>query len=76
MLPGTALDHARQVAERLRQHIAQMPIGMADTTIQITISLGVAELSIYDHLDLDGLLSRADKALYLAKQSGRNQVVC
>lgn len=76
MLPGTPLDHAQQVAERLRQHIAQTSMTMADTTVQITISLGVAELNIHDHLTLDGLLSHTDQALYLAKQAGRNQVVC
>ncbi len=75
MLPGTPLDHAQQVAERLRQHIAHTPIAIADATIQITISLGVAELNIHDQLALDGLLSHADQALYLAKQSGRNRVV-
>lgn len=75
MLPGTSLDHAQQVAERLRQHIAYTPITTADATIQITISLGVAELNIHDQLALDGLLSHADQALYLAKQSGRNRVM-
>ena len=42
--------------------------------VRATISLGVAELSQSD--DAESLFGKADQALYKAKNSGRNQVVC
>ncbi len=61
------------VSERLRRCIADAPIDTDQGPIQVTISLGIALLD-QDCKDLDELLRRADQALYVAKQSGRNQV--
>ncbi len=77
LLPDTTLDQAAQVAERLRRNLSVMTIENANEQISVTISLGIATLDgAKDDLGLDMLLSHADQALYTAKQSGRNRVVC
>jgi diguanylate cyclase (GGDEF)-like protein len=61
------------VAERLRVVTAEKPFTNNQTSPYITISLGVATLD--DSCDnLDTLIDRSDKALYEAKQIGRNRV--
>ena len=70
LLPDTTLDVARQVAERLRQHVAQYEIKDVG---HITLSLGVAHCSS-GSADLNAAIKRADEALYQAKRQGRNQV--
>ncbi|WP_366142618.1 GGDEF domain-containing protein [Acetobacter orientalis] len=64
---------ALKIAERLRETIENVPFIMPDETqLTVTASLGVAN---YDgHPDPDVLISNADRALYKAKQNGRNQV--
>lgn len=64
---------AVSAAERLRQIVAQTPIQTEKATIQITISLGVAEYQP-DISSPEMLLDHADKALYQAKQAGKNRV--
>jgi diguanylate cyclase len=73
ILPETPLESAALLAERFRSSIAQSPIVAGDTELQVTISLGVAELQGGDTPTT--LLKRADDGLYEAKQSGRNRVV-
>ncbi len=69
MLPGQGLAAAVQVAERLRLLIG----GMAVAECPVTVSAGVSGLQ--DESDeIDNLLRRADRGLYLAKNQGRNQV--
>jgi len=69
LLPETSLDKARVVAERIRRDIEQ-----ADGDLpRRTVSIGVT-VSFPDDPDLDGLLARADAALYQAKEGGRNRV--
>ncbi len=70
LLPNTELDMAEQLAERLRRLINDVNIPDVGN---ISASIGVAT---YPHHadDPDILLKRADEALYVAKQSGRNQV--
>jgi diguanylate cyclase (GGDEF)-like protein len=69
LLPETSLDKARVVAERIRRDIEQ-----ADGDLpRRTVSIGVT-VSFPDDPDLDGLLARADAALYQAKDGGRNRV--
>lgn len=73
MLPNTELNKAMETAERLRQVIAENATETEDgKTIKLTISLGVSSLQVGD--SLDGLVYRADNALYIAKEEGRNQV--
>lgn len=72
LLPNTDRDGAVLFSEKLREKIASMVIKSKEADIQVTVSLGVAELNEKDKTVLDWL-SRADKALYKAKQSGRNQ---
>lgn len=75
LLPETELQTAILVAERLRRTVADMPVSLVEGgPCQATVSLGVAMATIGD--DLDRLLLRADKALYTAKNSGRNQICC
>ncbi|WP_371323483.1 diguanylate cyclase [Dechloromonas sp. ZY10] len=74
LLPETPLEGAAEVAERIRLAIAEseMPLPGA-LPFRFTASLGVAVLDARDHT-LDQLLNLADKALYQAKEGGRNRV--
>lgn len=76
ILPQTSKTQAETFAERLRKKIETKPfILSAGQEIKITISLGVAEYKPADGNDFKELISKADKALYRAKQKGRNQTV-
>ena len=72
LLPETGIDHGVEVVERARAHVAAAHTVNGEEIV-VTISGGVAELSATD--DPDGLVERADEALYGAKRTGRNRVV-
>ena len=80
LLPYTTLDEATLVAQRLRSAIEKKKINIEEYNIEgvkqlsVTISVGV---SLYDKTmkDPEQLYQNADKALYEAKEGGRNQVV-
>lgn len=74
VLPGATVDQAVAVAERLRQDIASERFTFAGSDIQITVSIGVAAVEPRDRT-LEPAISRADAALYAAKQAGRDRVV-
>lgn len=74
ILPTTDLTAATTVAEKLRQRVAALRTPFADNTIQVTVSIGVAEL-INGEEQADDLVGRADRALYQAKGNGRNRVI-
>ncbi|WP_158253750.1 sensor domain-containing diguanylate cyclase [Chromobacterium alticapitis] len=73
LLPDTALAEAMQVAERLRAAVAAARLPLDDGELSYTVSIGVAQQRP-DEQDIDEVLSRADKQLYLAKHEGRNRV--
>lgn len=73
LMPDTGLEEAVQAAERFRQAIAGTPVPLGERSCQCTASFGVAALQ-RGMPDLDDLLSRADAALYRAKERGRNRV--
>jgi len=68
LTPGADVDSAAVLAEKLRQKIAEFEF---DEIGVITCSFGVAQIS--DGFELDHLVENADKALYMAKRSGRNR---
>jgi diguanylate cyclase (GGDEF)-like protein len=70
VLPQTSAPAALAIAERLRQRLAARPI--APLTDPLGVSLGVAALGSDE--SARGLLARADRALYQAKQDGRGRV--
>lgn len=79
ILPYTKLSEAQMVAERLRKAVEKTKIDISkvnsdvsDKNISVTISLGVAQYTPKD--DENTLLQKADKALYKAKENGRNRV--
>lgn len=71
--PDTDLEQAYGLAERLRIAVTQLRILTDDGVIQLTTSIGVAELT--ELMTIDQLLHQADKHLYQAKTQGRNQVL-
>jgi len=73
LLPETEQANALQVADKLCQLIARQVIEYKNKQIQVTISAGVATCDPTTDT-LDDLLSRADKALYQAKQRGKNRL--
>lgn len=74
LLPQTSLSNGQHLAERLCQRISTQQIMINEHSIAITFSIGIAILLAED-TSIDMLVSRADQALYLVKQSGRNRVV-
>jgi diguanylate cyclase (GGDEF)-like protein len=76
LLPGSGLDAALTVAERLRDQVASLEVhGMPDRPApQVTVSLGVSCLAPEDE-GVAPMLARADQAMYEAKRGGRNRCV-
>jgi diguanylate cyclase (GGDEF)-like protein len=90
LLPQTRAVDAFRIAERVRAHIAQLPIYAGGTVgaegtesaegtgnserVPVTVSIGVAALDAGSRRELTELLAAADAALYRAKASGRDQV--
>ena len=67
------LSQAKELAEELRVSIEESPILSTDDGLRVTVSCGVAEAR--DDDDAESLVGRADRALYQAKDEGRNRVV-
>ncbi|HBB33230.1 MAG TPA: GGDEF domain-containing protein [Cyanobacteria bacterium UBA8803] len=76
VLNQTSLQEAQAVARRLRRIIVDQPFNIdGKLALEITISLGIADLNSTDDNKGESLVRRADRNLLLAKSSGRNQVV-
>ena len=73
LLPETDTDGAVILAERLRESLSRLDISVGDESIEITVSIGVANLDERPRTAED-LLRKADEALYAAKGDGRNRV--
>jgi diguanylate cyclase (GGDEF)-like protein len=73
LLPETSSKGATDVAERIRNAIATRPLAIDGHHVTATVSIGVACYP-EDGRTLDALAARADRALYQAKQEGRNRV--
>lgn len=73
LLPGAGPDAALALAERLRQKVGETPLMQDGLAIPVTVSIGVAVMKKEDS-NADASLIRADKALYRAKEGGRNRV--
>jgi diguanylate cyclase (GGDEF)-like protein/PAS domain S-box-containing protein len=76
ILPGTELDDAIKVAERIRSNVEAMamPHAKSDVSPWVTLSLGVACIYPNEANQSNTVISLADQALYLAKGNGRNRV--
>lgn len=70
LLPQTELNEAKEVAEKIRQYIAEIK---TDRSFQVTASCGISQL--HEAEELLPLVKRADEALYRAKHTGRNCVI-
>ncbi len=73
LLPETPLDKAAEVAERLRRMIENYRVKVDGLEISVTLSIGVGAIGP-DCKDTDTLVRRADRAMYRAKEAGRNRV--
>jgi len=74
LLADTTVEYAGKVAGRIRKLISQINVVTHGKNIGTTPSIGIAEITKSDET-LESVLDRADKALYHAKDSGRNCVV-
>jgi diguanylate cyclase (GGDEF)-like protein len=73
-LPDTDLQTAADVLDRLREELASLPFGNEDKGhFQVTVSFGLALLD--PDVPVERSIDRADRALYVAKETGRNRVV-
>lgn len=73
LLPDTPAGGAHRVAETLRHELEDRPVRWNEESIVVTASFGIAEMR-EDESDVEGLVARADAALYRAKQGGRNRI--
>ncbi len=74
ILPNTNLDHAKAIAMRVIEKIAQYNFSELGVDDSITLSIGVANLKDTNP-EFDDILHAADLAMYRAKAQGRNQMV-
>ncbi len=73
LLNRTDTEGASVIAERIRQSIAAATTSYAEHRIQATVSIGIA--TMHEGESVQALFDRADRALYAAKNAGRNRVI-
>jgi len=71
LLPGATIDQAREVMDRLRGSLSRTHLPLAGGE-NVTFSCGLTLVRSHD--ELDAATERADRALYVAKRGGRDQV--
>jgi diguanylate cyclase (GGDEF)-like protein/PAS domain S-box-containing protein len=74
VLPGSTIEVARGIAERIRHSVERTPLVVDGVTIRMTVSIGVASVAPSVD-DLASLIAAADAALFDAMAAGRNRVV-
>lgn len=74
LMPETAMENSRPVAERLRLMVSGQGIPVEGGEIHCTVSIGISQVWVGDN-SIEEALSRADSALYRAKELGRDRVV-
>ncbi|MFP5246608.1 MAG: GGDEF domain-containing protein, partial [Thermoanaerobaculia bacterium] len=74
LLTGTSLEEAMRIAENMREGIATLPIETESRTLHATASAGVASVIPHEAEGWQALMREADRALYAAKNAGRNCV--
>lgn len=74
LLPGTTLEAARKLAEKLRMRLQASPTPWESSAITATASIGIAGTTASEKRSFDALYNEGDKALYIAKLRGRNRV--
>jgi len=74
MLMDCDVEQAKEIADRLCSKISNEKIYYSKRTITVSVSIGLSQLEPEDE-DIDQASVRADRALYQAKEQGRNQVV-
>ncbi len=72
VLPHSTVASAVEQAQRLCEQVRSLSIPVGDQTLSVTISLGIAQYKVQKE-DWQAFLSRADRALYQAKNNGRDQ---
>ena len=73
LLPETPIKGALDVAERIRTAVAQTPLEGGNDRVGCTVSVGIACYP-EDGRTLEAITARADRAMYNAKQAGRNRI--
>jgi diguanylate cyclase (GGDEF)-like protein len=73
LMPEASLDGARRAAERMLAELRRLPVELPGLSLPCTASAGVAQVAARDNRAEDAL-ERADRALYRAKQQGRDRV--
>jgi diguanylate cyclase (GGDEF)-like protein/PAS domain S-box-containing protein len=73
ILPGCDEERAVSLAERVRLAVCDRPIKTDEGPVAVTVSIGVALVDGPIKADVDEVISRADNALYRAKDAGRNR---
>lgn len=73
VMSGAGVDEARVFAARMQKKLAGTPPMKGGQSIPLTVSIGIAMMNAAD-AGPDLALSRSDKALYLAKENGRNRI--
>jgi diguanylate cyclase (GGDEF)-like protein len=76
LLPSTSSERAKEVTERIRKKISEIPFSISSTSqpFSTTVSFGICHNTLKNS-SLKSMISKADKALYAAKTNGRNQIV-
>ncbi|HEY8585377.1 MAG TPA: GGDEF domain-containing protein [Rhodanobacter sp.] len=74
LAPHTPLEGVVVLGERIRATLAATPLEIDGETLHLTVSIGAA-VALPGDRDVDGVLRRADMALYQAKRAGRDRVV-
>jgi diguanylate cyclase (GGDEF)-like protein len=74
LLPKLDINEAYLLAKKLNENIANTKIYFENKEINLTISIGVADVKVHEEDTIEKALHRADKALYRVKNSGKNSV--
>ncbi|MFC4355220.1 GGDEF domain-containing protein [Chryseomicrobium palamuruense] len=74
LLPHATQQEGLYLATTIRERLEKSPVVLTDGVLSITVSIGIAEGKMNQPSTPNQLMSNADKALYSAKDKGRNRV--